>query len=274
MPLLLGWGKKKARDRAMELMETVGLTPEMARRYPGQLSGGQQQRVGVARALAADPPVLLMDEPFSAVDPVVRESLQDELLKLQAELGKTIVFVTHDIDEAVKLGDRVAVFRVGGKLAQYDEPGVLLARPADDFVDSFVGRDRGYRGAVVPLVGARCRCTSCAPPGAASAPSRAGRWSSTPTGARWAGTTTAPAAAAPTRTTSSPAARCTTRAPARCAARSTRRCRRRPGRGSRWTATGGRSARSPRTTCWRRWPPPGATEAAEARMGWVRGTSR
>jgi osmoprotectant transport system ATP-binding protein len=127
-------------------MEIVGLTPEMARRYPGQLSGGQQQRVGVARALAADPPVLLMDEPFSAVDPVVRESLQDELLKLQAELGKTIVFVTHDIDEAVKLGDRVAVFRVGGKLAQYDEPGVLLARPADDFVDSFVGRDRGYRG--------------------------------------------------------------------------------------------------------------------------------
>ena len=118
----------------------------MARRYPAQLSGGQQQRVGVARALAADPPVLLMDEPFSAVDPVVRESLQDELLRLQAELGKTIVFVTHDIDEAVKLGDRVAVFRVGGKLAQYDEPGVLLARPADDFVDSFVGRDRGYRG--------------------------------------------------------------------------------------------------------------------------------
>jgi osmoprotectant transport system ATP-binding protein len=146
VPLLLGWDKKKARTRARELMETVGLAPEMAGRYPGQLSGGQQQRVGVARALAADPPVLLMDEPFSAVDPVVRESLQDELLKLQSELGKTIVFVTHDIDEAVKLGDRVAVFRVGGKLAQYDEPGVLLSRPADDFVDGFVGRDRGYRG--------------------------------------------------------------------------------------------------------------------------------
>jgi osmoprotectant transport system ATP-binding protein len=146
VPLLLGWDKRKARDRARELMETVGLAPEMANRYPGQLSGGQQQRVGVARALAADPPVLLMDEPFSAVDPVVRESLQDELLKLQSELGKTIVFVTHDIDEAVKLGDRVAVFRVGGKLAQYDEPGVLLSRPADDFVDGFVGRDRGYRG--------------------------------------------------------------------------------------------------------------------------------
>jgi osmoprotectant transport system ATP-binding protein len=146
VPLLLGWDKKKARNRARELMETVGLTSEMAARYPAQLSGGQQQRVGVARALAADPPVLLMDEPFSAVDPVVRENLQDELLKLQSELGKTIVFVTHDIDEAVKLGDRVAVFRVGGRLAQYDEPGTLLARPADDFVDNFVGRDRGYRG--------------------------------------------------------------------------------------------------------------------------------
>jgi osmoprotectant transport system ATP-binding protein len=146
VPLLLGWDKKRARDRAAELMGLVGLAPEMAKRYPAQLSGGQQQRVGVARALAADPPVLLMDEPFSAVDPVVRESLQDELLRLQGELGKTIVFVTHDIDEAIKLGDKVAVFRVGGVLAQYDDPGVLLSRPADDFVDGFVGRDRGYRG--------------------------------------------------------------------------------------------------------------------------------
>jgi osmoprotectant transport system ATP-binding protein len=146
VPLLLGWSKKRARARAAELMELVGLAPQTAKRYPAQLSGGQQQRVGVARALAADPPVLLMDEPFSAVDPVVRESLQDELLRLQQELGKTIVFVTHDIDEALKLGDKVAVFRIGGKLAQYDEPGVLLARPADDFVDNFVGRDRGYRG--------------------------------------------------------------------------------------------------------------------------------
>ncbi|MGD9526670.1 ABC transporter ATP-binding protein [Pseudonocardia sp.] len=146
VPFLLGWSRKRARARAAELMEMVGLAPEMATRYPVQLSGGQQQRVGVARALAADPPILLMDEPFSAVDPVVRESLQDELLRLQGELGKTIVFVTHDIDEAIKLGDRVAVFRVGGRLAQYDEPGVLLARPADGFVDGFVGRDRGYRG--------------------------------------------------------------------------------------------------------------------------------
>jgi osmoprotectant transport system ATP-binding protein len=146
VPMLLGWSRAKARSRAGELMEIVGLAPEMAKRYPSQLSGGQQQRVGVARALAADPPILLMDEPFSAVDPVVRENLQDELLRLQAELSKTIVFVTHDIDEAVKLGDKVAVFRTGGVLAQYDEPGHLLARPADDFVDGFVGRDRGYRG--------------------------------------------------------------------------------------------------------------------------------
>ncbi|MFR9806707.1 ABC transporter ATP-binding protein [Pseudonocardia sp. RS010] len=145
VPLLLGWPRRKARARADELMEVVGLASEMAGRYPAQLSGGQQQRVGVARALAADPPVLLMDEPFSAVDPVVRESLQEELLRLQGELGKTIVFVTHDIDEAVKLGDKVAVFRTGGVLAQYDEPGVLLDRPVDGFVDGFVGRDRGYR---------------------------------------------------------------------------------------------------------------------------------
>jgi osmoprotectant transport system ATP-binding protein len=146
VPMLLGWDKAKARKRSAELMDIVGLVPEMAKRYPAQLSGGQQQRVGVARALAADPPILLMDEPFSAVDPVVRESLQDELLRLQSELGKTIVFVTHDIDEAVKLGDKVAVFRTGGVLAQYDDPGHLLSRPADDFVDGFVGRDRGYRG--------------------------------------------------------------------------------------------------------------------------------
>jgi osmoprotectant transport system ATP-binding protein len=117
----------------------------MGKRYPAQLSGGQQQRVGVARALAADPPVLLMDEPFSAVDPIVRDDLQQELLRLQSDLDKTIVFVTHDIDEAIKLGDKVAVFRVGGRLAQYATPSELLAKPADDFVSSFVGKDRGYR---------------------------------------------------------------------------------------------------------------------------------
>jgi osmoprotectant transport system ATP-binding protein len=146
VPRLLGWDRRKARARSMELLELVGLSAEFARRYPHQLSGGQQQRVGVARALAADPPVMLMDEPFSAVDPVVREQLQDEFLRLQAELGKTILFVTHDIDEAVKLGDQVAVLRVGGDLAQLADPATLLADPQDDFVADFVGRDRGYRG--------------------------------------------------------------------------------------------------------------------------------
>ncbi len=145
VPMLTGKNKREARARAGELLELVGLPTGMGKRYPAQLSGGQQQRVGVARALAADPPVLLMDEPFSAVDPIVRDDLQQQLLRLQSELDKTIVFVTHDIDEAIKLGDRVAVFRVGGKLAQYATPSELLAKPADDFVSSFVGRDRGYR---------------------------------------------------------------------------------------------------------------------------------
>jgi osmoprotectant transport system ATP-binding protein len=145
VPLLLGWDRKRARNRATELLERVGLPTEMGRRYPAQLSGGQQQRVGVARALAADPPVMLMDEPFSAVDPVVRQELQNEFLRLQSELGKTILFVTHDIDEAIKLGDEVGVMRVGGKLAQLATPAELLADPVDDFVAGFVGRDRGYR---------------------------------------------------------------------------------------------------------------------------------
>ncbi|WP_020670546.1 ABC transporter ATP-binding protein [Amycolatopsis nigrescens] len=146
VPLLSGWDKTKARKRAAELLETVGLPAGLGKRYPAQLSGGQQQRVGVARALAADSPVLLMDEPFSAVDPIVREELQDELLRLQSQLGKTIVFVTHDIDEAVRLGDKIAVMRVGGKLAQYGTPSEVLRNPVDDFVASFVGKDRGYRG--------------------------------------------------------------------------------------------------------------------------------
>ncbi|HEX6917563.1 MAG TPA: ABC transporter ATP-binding protein [Phycicoccus sp.] len=145
VPRLLGWDRKRTRARARELLERVGLEEHLGDRYPSQLSGGQQQRVGVARALAADPPVMLMDEPFSAVDPIVREQLQDEFLRLQGELGKTIVFVTHDIDEAIKLGDQVAVLRVGGRLAQVAEPAYLLAHPADDFVADFVGRDRGYR---------------------------------------------------------------------------------------------------------------------------------
>ncbi|KAB1150183.1 ATP-binding cassette domain-containing protein [Streptomyces luteolifulvus] len=145
VPRLLGWGKEKARERARELMGRVGLDASLAKRYPYQLSGGQQQRVGVARALAADPPVLLMDEPFSAVDPVVRKGLQDELLRIQEELGKTIVFVTHDIDEAVKLGTMVAVMRTGGRLAQFAPPAELLSEPADEFVEDFLGADRGIR---------------------------------------------------------------------------------------------------------------------------------
>ena len=146
VPLLYGESKATARTRAHELLETVGLDPgQYADRYPHQLSGGQRQRVGVARALAANPPVLLMDEPFGAVDPVVRGRLQDEFLRLQRELDKTVVLVTHDIDEAVRMGDRVAVFATGGRLAQYDVPAQLLGAPADDFVADFVGAGRGLR---------------------------------------------------------------------------------------------------------------------------------
>jgi osmoprotectant transport system ATP-binding protein len=153
VPSLLGWDKTRSRKRALELLELVGLDPAVfAGRYPHQLSGGQRQRVGVARALAADPPVLLMDEPFGAVDPVVRSRLQDEFLRLHRDLDKTVIMVTHDIDEAVKMGDRVAVFATGGRLAQYDVPAVVLGAPADDFVDEFVGRRRGMRRlAVTPI---------------------------------------------------------------------------------------------------------------------------
>ena len=145
VPVLLGFGRRRARGAAAALLERVGLPGSVARRYPSQLSGGQQQRVGVARALAADPPILLMDEPFSAVDPVVRAQLQDEMARLQAELGKTVVFVTHDIDEALRLGDLIVVFAPGGRIAQVAEPATLLAGPADDFVADFIGHDRGYR---------------------------------------------------------------------------------------------------------------------------------
>jgi osmoprotectant transport system ATP-binding protein len=145
VPRLLGWDKKRQRARALELIDLVGLEQGMADRYPSQLSGGQQQRVGVARALAADPPVLLMDEPFGAVDPVRRGALQQEFRRLQQELGKTVVFVTHDVDEAVLLGDRIAIMQEGGKVAQYGPPEALLAQPADDFVASFIGGTRGIK---------------------------------------------------------------------------------------------------------------------------------
>ncbi len=140
VPKLLKWDKQRIRDRVDEMLATVGLDPETYRdRYPRQLSGGQQQRVGVARALAADPPLMLMDEPFGAVDPITRGNLQDEFLNLQKTLKKTIVFVTHDFDEALKLGDRIAVLREGSQIAQYDTPENILASPADDFVAGFIG---------------------------------------------------------------------------------------------------------------------------------------
>jgi osmoprotectant transport system ATP-binding protein len=146
VPKLLGWDKKRTRDRVEELLTTVGLDPAtFGDRYPHQLSGGQRQRAGVARALAADPSVLLMDEPFSAVDPVVRERLQSEFLRLQETVRKTIVFVTHDIEEAVRLGDRIAVMSEGGKVEQYATPAELLGRPASPFVADFVGSDRALK---------------------------------------------------------------------------------------------------------------------------------
>ncbi|MFI9642841.1 ABC transporter ATP-binding protein [Micromonospora sp. NPDC051925] len=153
VPRLLGWSKERIRQRSGELLELVGLDPaQFGRRYPHELSGGQRQRVGVARALAADPVVLLMDEPFSAVDPIVRARLQEEFLRLQAEVRKTIVLVTHDLDEAVRLGDRIAVLSEGGRLEQYDTPAALLGAPASPFVREFVGADRGIRRlAVTPV---------------------------------------------------------------------------------------------------------------------------
>ncbi|MGI8902442.1 MAG: betaine/proline/choline family ABC transporter ATP-binding protein [Solirubrobacteraceae bacterium] len=145
VPRLLGWDKQRVSDRVDELLELIGLDAEMRERYPAQLSGGQRQRVGVARALAGDPPLMLMDEPFGAIDPINRERLQNEFLRLQAELRKTIVFVTHDIDEAIKMGDRIAVMQVGGKLEQFATPAELLTAPATEFVEDFVGADRALK---------------------------------------------------------------------------------------------------------------------------------
>jgi osmoprotectant transport system ATP-binding protein len=145
VPSLLGWDRGRIKSRVAELLELVGLAPGFGKRYPHELSGGQRQRVGVARALAADPPVLLMDEPFGAVDPIARDRLQMEFLRLQAEVRKTVVFVTHDIEEAVRLGDRIAVLREGGRLEQYDTPAAILGSPATEFVAEFVGADRGLK---------------------------------------------------------------------------------------------------------------------------------
>jgi osmoprotectant transport system ATP-binding protein len=146
VPRLLGWDRQRTRARVDELLALVGLDPgRFGGRYPHQLSGGQRQRVGVARALAADPPVLLMDEPFGAIDPITRDRLQGEFVRLQAELRKTVVFVTHDVDEAVRLGDRIAVLAEGGRLEQYASPAEVLGRPASAFVAEFVGADRGIK---------------------------------------------------------------------------------------------------------------------------------
>jgi osmoprotectant transport system ATP-binding protein len=145
VPRLLGWERDRIAARVDELLELVSLEPGTGERYPTQLSGGQRQRVGVARALAADPPLMLMDEPFGAIDPINRERLQNEFLRLQGELRKTIVFVTHDIDEAIKIGDRIAVLRKGGRLAQYASPAELLMEPANEFVEDFVGADRALK---------------------------------------------------------------------------------------------------------------------------------
>ena len=177
MPVLRGESRRTARKAALGVLERVGLDPKLANRFPAQLSGGQQQRVGVARALAADPPILLMDEPFSAVDPVVREELQTEILRLQSELQKTIVFVTHDIDEALKLGDKVAVFGRGGVLQQYDEPFRLLSNPASDFVAGFHRRRPRISRASVPARDRASRCTTFEP--SPKPRSTASRWART-----------------------------------------------------------------------------------------------
>ena len=154
VPRLLGWPKDRIRARVRELLELIDLDPqEMEGRYPAQLSGGQRQRVGVARALAADPPLMLMDEPFGAIDPINRGRLQDEFLRLQKKVKKTVVFVTHDIDEAIKMGDVIAILREGGVLAQYDAPQEILMHPADDFVAQFVGEDRGLKRLALTTLG-------------------------------------------------------------------------------------------------------------------------
>ena len=166
VPRLAGWSKERIRARARELLELVGLDPdEDLRRYPGDFSGGQQQPIGVARAMAADQPLMLMDEPFGALDPITRASLQDDFLRLHAEVPKTVVFVTHDIDEAIKMGHRIAILR-DGELVQYDTPDNILAAPADDFVADFVGADRGLKRLVVWRLG-----DLEAEPGAADGPS-------------------------------------------------------------------------------------------------------
>jgi osmoprotectant transport system ATP-binding protein len=153
VPRLLGRPRSWIKSRSAELLELVGLDPSYAKRFPAQLSGGERQRVGLARALAANPSLMLMDEPFGAIDPIVRARLQDEFLRLQQEIRKTVVFVTHDIDEAIKVGDRIAILRQGGRLAQYDTPQRILEQPVDEFVADFVGRDRALKALALRTLG-------------------------------------------------------------------------------------------------------------------------
>ena len=166
VPRLLGWSATGSRPRAAELLDLVRLDREFSKRYPSQLSGGQQQRVGLARALAVDPPVMLMDEPFGALDPITRNEIQDEFLKLQTDIAKTVIFVTHDIDEAIKMGDKIAVLRQGGVLAQYGTADELLGSPADEYVADFVGADRGLKRLSLRLMRdlVKVTPTTCRPP--------------------------------------------------------------------------------------------------------------
>ena len=247
VPVLKGESRRSARKAAMGVLERVGLDPKLADRYPAQLSGGQQQRVGVARALAADPPILLMDEPFSAVDPVVREDLQTEILRLQSELRKTIVFVTHDIDEAIKLGDKVAVFGRGGALQQYAEPVVRVVQPGQ----------RASSPASSAPTAATAGCSSSRPPGlplhdirirrrgrrrrAGTRRRTSGRWSPRPTATPYAWINAEGVGRAPQgqrRCTTAPSAAVRSSGPtARCGWRWTPRCPRRAGWGWRSTTT-------------------------------------
>ncbi|HEX3394579.1 MAG TPA: ABC transporter ATP-binding protein [Acidimicrobiales bacterium] len=184
VPRLMGWDRGRMRRRVDELLDLVGLEPSVYRdRYPHQLSGGQVQRVGVARALGVDPPVLLMDEPFGAIDPITRDRLQQEFLRLQSEVNKTVVFVTHDIDEAVRLGDRIAILREGGVLEQYASPADVLGRPATPFVADFVGSDRGLKRLSVTAIDSAALATlPVVAPGVSAADARhlmddaASRW--------------------------------------------------------------------------------------------------
>ena len=247
VPVLRGESRRSARKAALGVMERVGLDPKLANRYPAQLSGGQQQRVGVARALAADPPILLMDEPFSAVDPVVREELQTEILRLQSELRKTIVFVTHDIDEAVKLGDKVAVFGRGGVLQQYAEPAVRVVEPGQRLRRRLRRRrPRLSRAAVLPRDGAAAARHQITSPRADVDGLTLGpdEWALVikPTARRSRGSTprasSCTARAAPSTTAPSAADR-SSGPTTRCGRRSTRRCPPRPGWAWRSTTTAG-----------------------------------